>query len=346
MLYLSSKNKIDVHTAYKAIHNSHSADGGLYLPFRLPQLTRSDILAFGHRSYGDNVAYILNLFFSTGISGADVDFLLGRSSTRYDTMSHRIVIAELWRNAKHDFEDSVQRLSDQLRREGKGDAPSDWVEVAVRIAAIFAIYGILLSEDVVSVDETVDIAMPVGNFDGPMAAWYARKMGLPVGNIICGCNANSSVWDLLNLGEMSTNASVTVTTTPLCDFAVPDGLIRLIHGTLGADEAKKFDERFQLGRNYAPPAEEFELLRAGMFAAVISVSRVDSLIRNVYTTTGYTFGPYDALAYGSLLDYRAKTGQSGTAILMSERSPLRDDALTAAALGITPEALPERLQSR
>ena len=346
MLYLSSKNKIDVHTAYKTIHSSYNSDGGLFLPFRLPVMSKGEIAAFGKRSYGENVAYILNIFFSTGLTGAEVDFLLGRSCTRYDTMSHRIVIGELWHNTDHDYSQCVQIISDALRREGKGEMPSDWMQVAVRVATLFGLYGILLADDVISWSETIDVTLPVGNFDGPMAAWYARKMGMPIGNIVCGCNANSAVWDLINLGEMSTNSAITATTTPLCDFSVPNGLVRLIHGTLGAEEARRFDELCSHGRNYLLSTDSFEAVRDGMFAAVISVSRVDSLIRNVYNTTGYVYGPYDALAYGSLLDYRAKSGQSGTAILLSERSPIRDSELTASALGINRDDLAQRLRSR
>ena len=79
----------------------------------------------------------------------------------------------------------------------------------------------------------------------------------------------------------------------------------------------------------------FEPLREGLFASVNSDSRVVSLISNFYRTNQYVLSPYAALAYGSLTDYRAKTGESRTAVLISECSPVRDDAFVASAMDIS-----------
>lgn len=346
MLYLSCKSEHDTYTAYKTIHCDRANDGGLFLPFRLPQLDKASIDTLHEKSVCRNMADILNLFFSAGLSEVELEFVLGRSSTRVCTMNHRVAIGELWHNVQWNYDNSVQAVSDALRRENKGDAPAEWVETAVRIASIFALYGQIVAEGVISSGETLDIAVPVGDFAAPMAAWYARKMGLPVGMIICGCNENSALWDLFNLADMSTGDTVSETLTPLCDHQVPAGLVRLIYHTLGVEEALRYDEICQKGRHYALPEEQFELLKEGIFTAVSSISRIDSVIRNVYSTTGYILSPYDALAYGALLDYRSKSGQGTTCLLLSERCPVCDDKTTAYALGITTEELVARLQGR
>ena len=66
------------------------------------------------------------------------------------------------------------------------------------------------------------------------------------------------------------------------------------------------------------------MLGRGMFAAVISDSRVASIIPGVYHTCGYVLSPYAALAYGSLQDYRAMTGHTNPALLVAERSPAKN----------------------
>ncbi len=346
MLYLSSKNAYDTYTAHKTIHSDFADDNGRFLPFRLPMLDETAIRALSEKSFCANMTDILNLFFGTGITELDLDYALGRSSARLSTMHHRVVMGELWHNAGGNFSASVQSVSDLLRRENLGQAPSDWVETAVRIASIFALYGQVVSEGLLSCGDSLDIAAPVGDFTMPMAAWYARKMGLPIGTIICGCNENSALWDLVNLADMATGDAVAETLTPLCDHQVPAGLSRLIYHTLGAQEAIRYAEICQKGRHYAPPEEQFELLKEGLFAAVSSISRIDSVIRNVYSTTGYILGPYDALGYGALLDYRSKSGQGSTCMLLSERSPICDDKTTAYALGISVQELAARLQNQ
>ena len=174
---------------------------------------------------------------------------------------------------------------------------------------------------------------------GVMTLWYAKEMGLPVGNIICSCNENCALWDFLNHGELKTDTQPIRTTTPLADVGLPQELERLIYGYFDWDGAKEF---LQICRNkglYIPPAEAFTHLRNGLFSAVVSRSRVDVLISSVYRTNSYLIGPYTALAYGGLTDYRAKTGESRTAVILAERAPAQDAAVVAAAMGMTEEQL-------
>lgn len=345
MLYLSTRNRNDTQTAHKAIHNAFCADGGLFVPFRMPEYSAEEIAALGCKSFSQNMADILNLFFSAGLSGWDVEFLIGRNCVKLTSMSHRILVGELWHNTNWNFDYLVQTLSDRMKKSDVGSAPTPWVQIAVRIAAVFGLYGILLADHIIEDNEKIDVAVPTGDFSAPMAVWYARKMGLPVGNIICGCNENGAFWDLVNLGELPTGNTVISTTTPLCDMAVPAGIERLVFDRLSQDEARRFAETMEKGRTYFPPEEAEISWNDGMFAAVISAARVASVIHNVYRNTDQIIGPYDALAYGSLLDYRAKTGQGGIAVLLSERSPVCDDAVVASALRIDIAEFKHRLQT-
>lgn len=344
MLYLSTRNKNDIQTAYKAIHNDRCTDDGLYVPFHLPVYTEAEITQLAENSFSTNVAQIINLFFGAGLSGWDVDFLLGRNCARLNTMKHHVLVGELWRNPEGDFSYFVQALSRRIRKENPAAAPTQWVTVAVRIAAIFGIYGMLLAENAVTAGETIDVAVPTNDFAMPMAAWYARKMGLPIGNIICGCNENGALWDLVNLGELPTGNTVVKTATPLSDMAVPTGIEQWIYECLSPEEVCRYAQALSRGRTYFPPEEEKMIWGEGTFAAVISVSRVHSLIHNVFRNSDLIIGPYDTLAYGSLLDYRAKTGQGGTAILLSERSPACDSEVVATALKMNVTELQKRLQ--
>ena len=346
MLYLSTKSKYDTYTAYTAIHHDHAADGGLFLPFRLPALDQNAIHALSQRSYSANMAQMLNLFFSTGLTEVDVDYILGKGCTRYSTMNHRVVVGELWHNAQWNFDSAVQALSRAIRREDVNESATQWVGVAVRIASIFAVYGLLVSDGVIEDGEKLDIAVPTGDFSAPMAVWYARKMGLPVGTVVVGCNENSALWDLFNLGDMATGETVLETLTPLCDYNAPMGLARLVYSTLGAEEAIRYENLRLAGRHFVPEEETLEQLKDGIFTAVSSISRIDSVIRNVYSTVQYILSPYDALAYGALLDYRSKSGQGSTCLLLSERCPICDDKTVAYALGIHTDELAQRLNGR
>ncbi len=335
MLYKTTRNEHDVHTAYKTIHMDTANDGGLFLPFSIPKLEYSSVVVLKDNSASQNMAEILNLFFSLGLTGWDLDFAIGRNAIQNVSINNRLIAAELWHNSHWRFSHIVQTISDRIRKENHGQKPTNWVSMAVHIAAIFAVYGQMLSSGHISERSVFDVATAAGDFAMPMAAWYAREMGLPIGNIICGCNANGAAWELFHRGQLNTGAVAVKTCTPKADLVVPRNLERLIDLTAGAQEIDRYLEACRLGATFQANELTFDKLNSGFFASVNSDSRVASLIFNFFRANHYVLSPYSALGYGSLSDYRAKTGESRTAVLLCEHSPVRDDQFVAQAMNIS-----------
>ncbi len=343
MLYATTRSQNDVYTAHKAIHLDAAPDGGLFVPFKLPHWDHEELKTLASQSFGATVAQVLNSFFSCGLTGWDVEFTIGKSPVKLHSIHHRVTISECWHNEKWNLQHLIQILSDKIRKEAVGETPTGWMEIAVSIAVLFGVFGECLQKDESLLESPVDLAVTTGSFTMPMAAWYAKQMGLPIYNIVCGCNANGGVWDLLHKGEMATGGTAVKTAAPEADVTVPRNLERLVYGTLGVQENLRYLSCCAAGSLYAPEREVFEDLRRGVFAAVISDQRIASLIPSVYRTTGYIFGPYGVLAYGSLMDYRAKTGESRQAILITDRSPICDGDYVAKAMDISVPELHQKL---
>lgn len=324
MLYVTTRTKDDVFTAARSMNLDRGTDGGLFIPFHLPVFSRQEISALAEKSFGQNVADFLNLFFSTKLSGWDVDMAIGRLPVRHSTMNYRIIVSELWHNADCRFSKVVEALAERIHPDGQIiGPPSNWVKTAVRIAVLFGVFGELQKAGEIRSDSPVDIAVPTGDFALPMAAWYCRKMGLPIGTIICGCNENRALWELLHRGQMDTGVFAVNTNTPEDDYAIPPDLERLICECCGQEEAGSFFWSCTEGGTYAPAEINAEAIRRGMFAAVVSKDRVSTIIPSVYRTNQYVFDPYAALAYGALADYRARKGMSNRALILCERDPSR-----------------------
>ncbi len=339
MLYATTRNPNDICTAYRALHTLKASDGGLYIPFRLKPLEREQLRQLGKNSFGQNVAQILNLFFSAGVSGWDVEFAVGRNPIPLVNVTSRLTVAECWRNAGGEISHLVKTLVGKLSGELPADGPGSWGQIAVESALLFGIIGELLQIEERLPDSPVDLAVTSYDFTLPMAAWFGKKLGLPIGNIICGCNANGSVWELVHHGQLETGGAVVHTATPLCDLAVPGNLERLVACTLGEKEVRRFLVCCREGDVYSLESEPLETLRDSIYAGVISDSRVKSLLPSVYQTSGYLLSPYGALAYGSLMDYRAKTRESRGALLLADRSPVKDIELVCACTKLSGEAV-------
>lgn len=344
MLYVTTRDKTNFSTAYRTLGRDRGEEGGFFIPHQLPHMDNEQILMLRDKTFGQTVADILNLLFKARLDGWDVDFSIGRYPTKLVAMSHRIVFAEVWHNPDLDFTRVVRNLTGRIRgTEDTAGAPTNWAWIAVRIAMLFGVFGELLRVNMVDPEHPVDVAVPSGDFTVPMAVWYAREMGLPIANIICGCNDNGGIWDLLHHGEIHTDAVAARTLTPAGDHAVPPDLERLIYATLGAEETKRFLYACESGRTYRPPETRFEELRRGMYAGVVSGARMESIIRSFYNTSTYIMDPYSALAYCSLQDYRTRYAEHRTALVLSEKSPAHAASIVAKSLGITAEELADRL---
>ena len=344
MLYVTTRNKHDVYTAHRTLNQERTGDGGLFVPFKMPEFSPEEIGALAGSSFGQNVAEVLNLFFGTKLTGWDVDVTVGRSPVKLRPMSQRILAGELWHNLDGTFDRFVENMAARIHPDGEYiGKPVNWLQVSVRIAVLFGLFGELIRTGQLTPGKKMDVAVATGSFEAPMAVWYARQMGLPIGTIVCGCNENGAVWDLLHHGEVDTGITAVSTTTPEADFAIAPDLERLICGTIGQDEVMSFWWSCTEGMVYAPNEENYRLLRQGMFAAVVSKARVESILPSVYRTNRYVLDLYAALAYGALLDYRSRTGTAATALLLTEKSPLCNACAVCSAMGITNDELKRRL---
>ena len=344
MLYVTTRNKNDAHTANKTLAVDRAPDGGFFVPFQIPVLSADEIAALKDKSFGQCVADILNLFFSARLDVLDVDFSIGRYPVKLIPMSRRVVVAETWHNPDWDFARLVRNLASRIRCGDDGiRSPSNWAWIAIRIATLFGLYGELLRKGFTDDDKQFDVAVTAGDFSIPMAVWYAREMGLPVGTVVCTCNENSAVWDLLHHGEMRTDLVAIPTNTPECDVGIPEGIERLIFAKLGANEVKSYLDAKAEGRPYTPSEDAQPELRKGIYTAVVSQKRMESVIYNVYRTSTYLLDPYAALAYGGLQDYRSGAEEGRITLLMTEHSPVCSAATVAKAMGITVQELKERL---
>ena len=344
MLYVTTRSKHDVYTAHVTLRQDRGPDGGCFLPFRMPFFEKDEILALKGRSFGQNVADILDLFFSAKLTAWDVEMVVGRTPIKLRSMNYRVIVAELWNQMDQTFRELIRGLSEKLHPDHDliGD-PSEWSEMAVRIAVLFGVYGELLKAGHTGPELALNVAFSSGSFSGPMSAWYARQMGLPIDTVICGCNENGGLWELLHRGELECGAVALTTDTPESDHAVPPQLERLIHGACGHEEVQHFYWCCTEGAVYAPAEEAYDDLRRGMFAAVVSKGRVETIIPSVYRTSRYILDPYAALAYGALTDHRSRTGNSTTTLLLSEHSPISQRERMLKIMHISSEELRKRI---
>lgn len=343
MLYVTTRIQGDAFTAHRSLTENRGPNGGLYVPMRDPAFTAEQIRALGEKSFGENVAEVMNLLFNTDLDGWAVEFSIGRYPVRTVELSGGVTVAEVWHNPDWQFDRLARNLYKAVTKTEEERESTDWMLIAARIAVLFGIYGELLHSGRIQKDALLDIAVPGGDFSAPIAAWYARQWGLPIGEIIICCNENSGPWSLVHQGQLRTDSVSVRTKLPKCDHAVPPDLERLIYGALGPGEAKRYCDTCRVGGAYELAPHQQLALRRGIHVSVVSGSRTGSMITGIYRSDGYIPEPYTALAYSGLIDHRSRTGQLRQALILSEESPAFSLGMVSACLGISQKELKERI---
>lgn len=344
MLYASTRSKTETYTAQRTLWQNRASDGGYFVPLKIPQFKRTEIIKMRNRSPEDNLALVLNKFFRTEFSGKDVQFVIGRDYYKLVPIRQKMFFAELWHNPEGELDRIVRLLTRKISTENRDGEPGEWPHMAVRIALLFAVFSDLADRGEVSTIYPMDLSVPAGDFSWPMAAWYARRMGLPIGTIICASCDNDAIRDLLHRGQIRPDPAERRSIAPRYDAPIPVGLERLIYTLLGRDEVREFVRKQTEGGTYAVNAEQKRLLSEGFYVSVNSGIRLAGAIPNAWRTFGRVFCPYGALVYLGVLDHQFITGKYSKVLMLCDYAPAHSLDTTARAMGISPEALRRRLE--
>lgn len=321
MLYVTTRNGKDAFTVQHVLTADRGADGGLYVPLRFPKLSESDLQKLRERSFNQRVSAMLNLFLTKKLSGWDLDFSVGRYPVRLNELPHRMLMGEFWHNPQWSY-DYLERKIQELLPE-HSENKNSWLRVAVRMAIVAA----ALFECREVPDDGIDTAVPMKDFTLLESVLYLRKMGFPVGNIICCCSEQDQLWDLVCLGQMKTEGTL------------PENLERIIFECGGSREVERYLSCCISDETYSASDEMLQELRKGLFVSVVSDSRMENAIPNVFRTHRYVLQPDSARAYCGLMDYRAKTGISRPALIVCDESPACSAEDIADRLELSKEAL-------
>ena len=100
-----------------------------------------------------------------------------------------------------------------------------------------------------------------------------------------------------------------------------------------------FLECCRQGKMYVPSDSLLGRMKEGLYVSVVSSVRLETTIPSVYRSHGYLMSAHTALAYGGLLDYRAQTGNTAAALVLSDNGPGKDARNVCRCLGILEEEL-------
>lgn len=86
----------------------------------------------------------------------------------------------------------------------------NWVRIAAQSSYFVWSYLHLCAQGTITFGDAINYVIPTGAFGNAMGAFLAKRMGLPIGRIICATNANDIVHRTLTTGDMSMGPNIQV----------------------------------------------------------------------------------------------------------------------------------------
>lgn len=201
---------------------------------------------------------------------------------------------------------------------------------------VFA-YTRLLQNGVISDGEKVNFVVPTGNFGNILAAYYAKKMGLPIDRLICASNSNKVLFDFFHTGTYDRNRRFILTSSPSMDILISSNLERLIYHICGNDSAKCRGLMTELSEKGVYRITEDMREQLGDFVSgYADEKQTADEIRTLYEKEGYVIDPHTAVGSSVYRRYRESTGDGTVTVIDSTASPFKFESAVMTALGKEP----------
>ena len=210
----------------------------------------------------------------------------------------------------------------------------NWGRLVPQIVYYFSAYCDLAEQGRIKVGDEINVVVPTGNFGNILAAYYAKKMGLPVKKLICASNSNNVLTDFLTSGEYDKNRSFYTTTSPSMDILISSNLERLLYHISGNDDKLITDlmSSLQTKGKYSVSSEMLNCIKADFAAGFASEEQVKATIKD----HGYLFDTHTSVAVRVYEDYVKNESDDIPTVIDSTASPYKfPKSVYTAKLGIT-----------
>ena len=207
--------------------------------------------------------------------------------------------------------------------------------LAPQIMYYFRSYRELLDAGEIQLGDKVNFSVPTGNFGDILAGYLAKRLGLPVGTLICASNANNVLTDFIQSGTYDRRRPLYKTTSPSMDILVSSNLERLLY-LLSGDTALVADLMGRLNKegSYTVPDSLRDAIQAEFWAACCDDARAEEVMGRVYRDYGYLCDPHTASGWAAAEDYVNQAGDHTPMVVLSTASPYKFPAAVLRAVGV------------
>ncbi|RAP34223.1 threonine synthase [Candidatus Marinamargulisbacteria bacterium SCGC AG-439-L15] len=143
--------------------------------------------------------------------------------------------------------------------------------------------------------EAIDVVVPTGNFGNVLAAYYVKRMGVPIRKLIVATNENHVLHTFIQTGIYK-QKTVTVTSSPSMDISKASNLERFLYDLAGQDSETllAWMQTFETRQHCDLSEHQNEVKKHGFESGEASHENRQELIEKVYKNANRVIDPHTA----------------------------------------------------
>ena len=200
-------------------------------------------------------------------------------------------------------------------------------------------YARLLANEEIAGGEQINVVVPTGNFGNILAAYFAKRMGVPIKTLICASNDNKVLYDFFSTGTYDRKRDFILTNSPSMDILISSNLERLIYLSTGCDARanKALMQDLSVKGSYTV-TEDMRAFMSDFAGGFATQEENAAAIKRIFDSTGYLIDTHTGVAAAVYGNYRAKSGDTAKTVIASTASPYKfSDSVMEAIAG--PESI-------
>ncbi len=187
----------------------------------------------------------------------------------------------------------------------------NWGRLVPQIVYYISAYCDMYVGGAIKLGEQIDVCVPTGNFGNIFACYIAKKMGLPVGKLVCASNKNNILTDFISSGIYDRNRKFYATMSPSMDILISSNLERLLYLLFGSERcAELMKELSECGR-YELTAEELTSLKESFAGYFTDEDDCRATVRRIFEKENRLIDTHTSVAMSAaeryMNDYEAKS---------------------------------------
>ena len=185
----------------------------------------------------------------------------------------------------------------------------NWGRLLPQVVYYVSAYSQLVADGKLAAGAPLDVCVPTGNFGNILAAYYAKRMGVPIDMLYCASNENRVLTDFINTGTYDvSDRPFVLTPSPSMDILVSSNLERQLFELTGRnpEAIAGWMADLKQQRCFRVDEDTFKAVREHFAADSVDNAECLRTIKEVLDKHDYLLDPHTAVAYRAAQNLRGE----------------------------------------